>query len=197
MVLNLVLFGAPGSGKGTQSTLLAEKYGLVHLSTGELLREEVQTGSDLGQQIDAYIAKGNLVPDRLIIDMLAAAIARYETAKGFIFDGFPRTTDQAAALRQLLKANHSDVSLMINLNVEEEELINRLLYRGISSGRTDDNYETIQHRIKVYHEKTAPVKAFYEAQGCAVDIEGVGSLSDIFKRIQVQVDAVINNTHHA
>lgn len=197
MVLNLVLFGAPGSGKGTQSTLLAEKYGLVHLSTGELLREEVQTGSDLGQQIDAYIAKGNLVPDHLIIDMLAAAIARYETAKGFIFDGFPRTTDQAAALRQLLKANHSDVSLMINLNVEEEELINRLLYRGISSGRTDDNYETIQHRIKVYHEKTAPVKAFYEAQGCAVDIEGVGSLSDIFKRIQVQVDAVINNTHHA
>ncbi|HBL73222.1 MAG: adenylate kinase [Bacteroidales bacterium] len=197
MVLNLVLFGAPGSGKGTQSTLLAEKYGLVHLSTGELLREEVQTGSDLGQQIDAYIAKGNLVPDRLIIDMLAAVLARYETAKGFIFDGFPRTTDQAAALRQLLKANHSDVSLMINLNVEEEELINRLLYRGISSGRTDDNYETIQHRIKVYHEKTAPVKAFYEAQGCAVDIEGVGSLSDIFKRIQVQVDAVINNTHHA
>jgi len=137
------------------------------------------------------------VPDRLIIDMLAAVLARYETAKGFIFDGFPRTTDQAAALRQLLKANHSDVSLMINLNVEEEELINRLLYRGISSGRTDDNYETIQHRIKVYHEKTAPVKAFYEAQGCAVDIEGVGSLSDIFKRIQVQVDAVINNTHHA
>lgn len=197
MVYNIVLFGAPGSGKGTQSTLLAETYGLVHLSTGELLRSEVLTGSALGQQIESYIAHGNLVPDSLIVDMLGAVLARYESAKGFIFDGFPRTTDQAVALKKLLNAKGTDVALMLNLSVGEEELINRLLFRGISSGRTDDNYETIQHRIKVYHEKTAPVKAFYEAAGCAVDIDGTGSLSEINERIRETLDAVINNTQHA
>jgi adenylate kinase len=192
MVFNIVLFGAPGSGKGTQSTLLAEKFGLVHLSTGDLLRAEVQKGSSLGMQIDSYISKGNLVPDNLIVDMLAAVLDSNEGAKGFIFDGFPRTTDQAAALKKMLAVKGTDVTLMINLSVGEEELINRLLYRGISSGRTDDNYETIQHRIKVYHEKTAPVKAFYESLGCAVDIDGTGSLSEIFERIQSAVNAVIN-----
>lgn len=192
MVFNLVIFGAPGSGKGTQSTMLAEKYGLVHLSTGDLLRTEVQTGSPLGQQIDVYISKGNLVPDHLIVDMLGAVLDRNEGASGFIFDGFPRTPEQAVALKAMLNQKGTDVALMINLSVPEEELIARLLNRGLSSGRTDDNYETIQHRIQVYHEKTAPVKAYYEAVGCAVDINGTGSLNAIFERIQAAVNAAIN-----
>lgn len=191
MIYNVVIFGAPGSGKGTQSTMIAEKYGLKHLSTGELLRAEVETGSPLGQQIDSFISLGNLVPDSLIIDLLASVLLQNEDAKGFIFDGFPRTTAQAAALKEMLNKQESDIALMINLNVGEEELINRLLYRGISSGRTDDNYETIQHRIKVYHEKTAPVKAFYQELGCAVDIDGTGGLSEIYHRICTALDAVI------
>lgn len=192
MIHNVVIFGAPGSGKGTQSTLIAEKYGLVHLSTGELLRAEVETGNPLGKQIESFISQGNLVPDSLIIDLLVSVLQKHATAKGFIFDGFPRTTAQAVALKEMLNKQDSDIALMINLNVGEGELVNRLLYRGISSGRTDDNYETIQHRIKVYHEKTAPVKAFYQDLGCAVDIDGTGSLSDIFHRIGTALDAVIH-----
>ncbi len=193
MIHNVVIFGAPGSGKGTQSTMIAEKYGLKHLSTGELLRAEVESGGELGKQIDSFISQGNLVPDELIIDMLDSVLQQNAQAKGFIFDGFPRTTGQAAALKEMLNQRQTDIALMINLNVGEEELVNRLLYRGVSSGRTDDNYETIQHRIKVYHEKTAPVKAFYQAQGCAVDIDGTGSLSDIFHRISTALDAVMSN----
>lgn len=192
MIHNVVIFGAPGSGKGTQSTMIAEKYGLVHLSTGELLRTEVEIGSPLGKQIESFISQGNLVPDSLIIDLLASVLRQHATAKGFIFDGFPRTTAQAVALKEMLNQQGSDIALMINLNVGEEELVNRLLYRGVSSGRTDDNYETIQHRINVYHEKTAPVKAFYQDLGYAVDIDGTGSLSDIFHRISTALDAVIS-----
>jgi len=191
MIHNVVIFGAPGSGKGTQSTMIAEKYGLKHLSTGELLRAEVETGSALGKQIESYISQGNLVPDALIIDLLASVLQHNGQANGFIFDGFPRTTAQATALKDMLNLQHTDIALVINLNVGEDELVNRLLYRGISSGRVDDNYETIQHRIKVYHEKTAPVKAFYQDLGCAVDIDGTGGLSDIFHRISTALDAVI------
>lgn len=191
MIHNVVIFGAPGSGKGTQSTLIAEKYGLKHLSTGELLRAEVETGNDLGKQIESFISQGNLVPDALIIDMLVSVLQKNADSKGFIFDGFPRTTEQAAALKEMLNLQHTDIALVINLNVGEDELVNRLLYRGISSGRTDDNYETIQHRIMVYHEKTAPVKAFYQDLGCAVDIDGTGSLGDIFHRISTALDVVI------
>lgn len=191
MIHNVVIFGAPGSGKGTQSTMIAEKYGLKHLSTGELLRAEVETGSPLGKQIESFISQGNLVPDALIINLLASVLQQDVKAKGFIFDGFPRTTAQAAALKEMLNQQQTDIALMINLNVGEEELVKRLLFRGVSSGRTDDNYETIQHRITVYHEKTAPVKAFYQNLGCAVDIDGTGSLSDIFHRICTALDAVI------
>lgn len=191
MIYNVVIFGAPGSGKGTQSTMIAEKYGLLHLSTGELLRTEVETGSPLGKQIESFISQGNLVPDSLIIDLLVSVLQKHASAKGFIFDGFPRTTAQAIALKEMLNKQGSDIALVINLNVGENELVNRLLYRGISSGRTDDNYETIQHRIKVYHEKTAPVKAFYQDLGCAVDIDGTGSLSAIIHRISTALDAVI------
>lgn len=191
MIHNVVLFGAPGSGKGTQSTMIAEKYGLKHLSTGELLRTEVAKGTPLGTKIDSFIREGNLVPDELIIDLLTSVLKQNRTAKGFIFDGFPRTTAQAEALRNMLNQQGTDIKLMFNLDVSEEELVQRLLYRGISSGRTDDNYETIQHRIRVYHEKTAPVKAYYKGLGCAVDIDGTGSLSEVFRRISKALDAVI------
>jgi adenylate kinase len=188
---NVVIFGAPGSGKGTQSVLIAEKYGLEHLSTGELLRQEVEKGSALGIQIESYISKGNLVPDEVIVEMLAGILQKNRKANGYIFDGFPRTTAQAIALKKMLQSKGTDIKLMIDLNVGEEELIQRLLYRGISSGRTDDNYETIQHRIEVYHEVTAPVKAFYESEGCAMEINGTGSLSAIFERISSALDAVM------
>jgi len=193
MVHNVVIFGAPGSGKGTQSTLIAEKYGLKHLSTGDLLRAEVEKGSEIGKQIEALISQGNLVPDELIINMLSGVLNEDKQSAGFIFDGFPRTTGQAEALKTMLKDHGMDVGLVINLNVGQEELINRLLYRSISSGRTDDNYETIQHRIQVYHEKTAPVKHFYEREGCAREINGTGSLSEIFERICTTLDAVLLN----
>ncbi|MDP4277198.1 MAG: adenylate kinase [Bacteroidota bacterium] len=190
MTKNVVIFGAPGAGKGTQSAMIAEKYGLKHLSTGELLRAEVEKKSEIGKQIDSYISHGNLVPDEVIINMLSSVLKQNSQTAGFIFDGFPRTTAQAAALKTMLKIHGTEVAVMLNLKVGEDELIKRLLYRGISSGRSDDNYETIQHRIQVYHNDTAPVKDFYVKEGIAVDIDGTGSLNDIFKRICAAMDAL-------
>jgi adenylate kinase len=191
MVHNVVIFGAPGSGKGTQSAMISEKYGLKHLSTGELLRAEVEKQSSLGKQIESYVSRGNLVPDELIINMLSGVLEQNKHTAGFIFDGFPRTIEQAAALKTMLNEYGTSISVMLYLDVNEDELIKRLLYRGESSGRSDDNYETIRHRIQVYLEKTAPVKSFYEKEGCALNIEGTGSLSDIFKRICTVVDTII------
>jgi len=191
MTKNVVIFGAPGAGKGTQSAMIAEKYGLKHLSTGELLRAEVEKKSEIGKQIDSYISHGNLVPDEVIINMLSNVLKQNSQTAGFIFDGFPRTTAQATALKTMLKTHGTEVAVMLNLKVGEDELIKRLLYRGVSSGRSDDNYETIQHRIQVYHKDTAPVKDFYIKEGIAVDIDGTGSLNDIFKRICVAMDALV------
>jgi adenylate kinase len=190
MVLNVVIFGAPGSGKGTQSAFIVEKYGLEHLSTGDLLRAECQTKSELGVLIDSYTSQGNLVPDELIISMLAKVLDAKKSGKGYIFDGFPRTTAQAAALKAMLADRGMAVSIMLDLDVPESELIDRLLNRGITSGRSDDNFETIQKRIQVYHTKTAPVKDFYKNEGLAVDIVGSGSLEDIFGRIVKAVDSL-------
>jgi len=190
MVLNIVIFGAPGSGKGTQSTLIAEKYGLKHLSTGDLLRAELKTKSDLGKKIESYISQGNLVPDELIIGMLAKVLDSDAKVTGYIFDGFPRTTEQAKALKVMLNERGMNVSIMLDLVVEEEELIKRLLNRGLTSGRSDDNYETIQRRIQVYHTKTAPVKEFYEQEKLATEIKGTGTLSDIFGRISAAIDTL-------
>jgi len=191
MVLNVILFGAPGSGKGTQSVYIAEKYGLEHLSTGDLLRAEQKNQTELAQLISSYTAQGNLVPDELIISMLANVLDTKKNANGYIFDGFPRTTAQAEALKVMLAERGIEVSIMIDLEVEEEELIDRLLKRGITSGRSDDKYETIQKRIQVYHAKTAPVLDFYKKEGLATVIMGTGSLQEIFNRITAAIELVI------
>lgn len=188
MICNVVIFGAPGSGKGTQSEFIANKYGLKHLSTGDLLRSEMATRSELGKSIESFISQGNLVPDELIIDMLGNVLDKEKNTSGYIFDGFPRTTEQAIALKKMLKAREMKISVVIDLEVDDEELIKRLLYRGLTSGRSDDNYETIQHRIQVYNTKTAPVKDYYRQVGLAVEIEGKGELNEIFTRICNTID---------
>jgi len=190
MALNVIIFGAPGSGKGTQSVYIAEKYGLEHLSTGDLLRAEQKTQSKLGKRISSYTDQGNLVPDELIINMLANVLDTKKNPNGYIFDGFPRTTAQAKALKVMLATRGVEVSIMIDLEVAEEELIDRLLKRGITSGRSDDNYETIQKRIQVYHTKTAPVLDFYKKEGLATEIKGTGSLQEIFNRITAAIELV-------
>ena len=190
MVLNVVIFGAPGSGKGTQSAYIAEKYGLEHLSTGDLLRAEQKNQSELAQLISSYTDQGNLVPDELIISMLANVLDTVKNENGYIFDGFPRTTAQAEALKVMLAERGIQDSIMLDLEVCEEELIDRLLKRGITSGRPDDNYETIQKRIQVYQTKTAPVLDFYKKEGLATEIKGSGSMQEIFNRITAAISMV-------
>jgi len=189
-VLNVIIFGAPGSGKGTQSVYIAEKYGLEHLSTGDLLRAEQKTQSKLGKRISSYTNQGNLVPDELIINMLANVLDVKKDANGFIFDGFPRTTAQAEALKVMMADRGIQVTIMLDLEVCEEELIDRLLKRGITSGRSDDNYATIQKRIQVYHTKTSPVLDFYKKEGQATEIKGTGTLQEIFNRITAAIELV-------
>lgn len=190
MFLNVVIFGAPGSGKGTQSAFIEKKYGLEHLSTGDLLRAELQSKSGLAKSIDSYISKGNLVPDELIIDMLAKVLDSIQSSKGYIFDGFPRTLTQAEALKKMLAERNMEVSVMLDLNVDETELIDRLVKRGQTSGRSDDNFETVQKRIQVYHSKTAPVKEFYKKEGTSREIKGTGSMQEIFGQITKVIDAL-------
>lgn len=190
-MLNVVIFGGPGSGKGTQSVYIAEKYGLFHLSTGDLLRAELKTKSALGQEIDSYISKGNLVPDKLMIDMLAGVLDRERPkVKGFIFDGFPRTLAQAEALNDMLAERDTNISVVLDMDVNDDELVKRLLNRGLTSGRSDDNEETIKSRLNVYHTQTAPVAAFYKEAGCLSKIKGIGTIEEIFGRIQNAIDKV-------
>ena len=190
-MLNIVIFGAPGSGKGTQSNYLKEKYGLEHISTGDLLRAEIAQKSELGKMAENYIAKGQLVPDEVVIGMLEETVKKNPNAKGFIFDGFPRTLAQGEALDKILKKFGQEISIVISLEVDDEELINRLLKRGELMGRSDDNRETIESRLKVYYNQTAPLKEFYAKQGKLVEIKGKGSIEEIFASIAQAVDNVI------
>ena len=190
-MLNVVIFGAPGSGKGTQSELIIKKYGLFHISTGDVLRAEIKNGTELGNTAKAFIEKGQLVPDQLIIDMLANVLdSNPATKDGVIFDGFPRTIPQAEALNEMLKERGTQVSIVVGLDVEESELIDRLLKRGQISGRSDDNYETIKSRLDVYNNQTSPLKAFYIKEGKYADIQGMGTVEEIFARIEKAIDAV-------
>ncbi len=185
-MLNIIICGAPGSGKGTQSALIKDKYNLLHLSTGDLLRAEIAAKSDLGRVAESYIANGQLVPDSMIIDILDKAISEREAAatyNGLILDGFPRTVAQAEALEGLLKKHGKELSVLLDLAVDEAELIDRLVKRGQTSGRSDDNLETIKKRLDVYHEKTEPVNDYYKKQGKYVAIPGMGSIDEIFGRI--------------
>lgn len=189
-MLNVVIFGAPGSGKGTQSELIIKEYDLSHISTGDVLRAEIKGETELGKIAKGYIEKGQLVPDELIVDMLAKVLDSKAGSKGVIFDGFPRTIPQAKALKEMLNKRGTDVSVMLNLQVEEEELINRLLERGKVSGRSDDNLETIKSRLDVYHNQTAPLADYYVGEGKHVGIHGMGTVEEIFGRIKEAVNKV-------
>ncbi|MGB0887187.1 MAG: adenylate kinase [Vicingaceae bacterium] len=188
-MLNIVLFGPPGAGKGTQAEKLVNKYNLVHLSTGDIFRANIKGETELGKLAKTYIDGGNLVPDEVTIKMLESEVDKNPEAKGFIFDGFPRTTTQAEALEAFLASKETAISVMLALNVSEEELIKRLLLRGKDSGRADDaNEEVIANRIKVYNEQTAVVADFYSAQNKFEKIDGIGSIEEIFDRLCTAID---------
>jgi adenylate kinase len=183
-MLNLVLFGPPGAGKGTQSHKLIEQYGLIHLSTGDLLRGEIAQGTVLGLEAKKLMDDGKLVPDAVVIGMISNKLDSNKDAKGFIFDGFPRTVAQAEALDSLLTSKASAITGMIALEVNDDELLRRLLLRGKDSGRPDDaNPEVISKRIHEYNDKTAPVAGFYKSQGKYKSINGIGSVNEIFDQI--------------
>jgi adenylate kinase len=188
-MLNLVLFGPPGSGKGTQSEKLIAKYQLVHLSTGDILRGELKAQSPLGLEAKKYMDKGELVPDQVVIDMIGLKLDQNKTAKGFIFDGFPRTTSQAGALDKLLSARNTGITMMLALEVPHDELVKRLLNRGKDSGRADDqNPDIIENRIRVYHKETSPVISYYDGQKKFRAIQGVGTIDEIFGRLSGEID---------
>jgi adenylate kinase len=180
-MLNLVLFGPPGAGKGTQSTKLIEKYQLIHLSTGDILRAEIANSTALGLEAKKLMDQGLLVPDEVVIGMISSKLDANKDARGFIFDGFPRTTAQAEALDELLTEKNTSINLMLALDVSDEELTKRLLKRGLDSGRADDQDESIvRKRIVEYNNKTAPLKEYYSNQGKFVSISGTGTVKEIF-----------------
>ena len=194
-MFNLVIFGAPGSGKGTQSEKLIDRYGLTHISTGDVLRKEIAAGSELGKIADSYISKGQLIPDELMVDILASEVDRLRPqSKGFIFDGFPRTIPQAEAHKKMLEDRGEEVHSVIGLEVADEELMERLIKRGAESGRSDDNPETIGNRLKVYHSTTSPLRDYYTAEGTYRAIQGSGRVDEIFSRIteSIESQAVLN-----
>ena len=176
---NLVILGAPGSGKGTQSDLLVAKYGFRHISTGDVLRAEIKQGTELGRTAQQFIDKGQLIPDELMIEILASVYDSLCPCEGVIFDGFPRTIPQAEALKKMLAQRGTEVSAVLQLEVPEEMLTERLLNRGKTSGRADDNAETIRKRLEVYHSQTAPLAAWYTAEGKLHAIKGYGALEEI------------------
>lgn len=189
-MLNIVLFGPPGAGKGTQSAKLIDKFGLVHLSTGDIFRANIKGATELGTLAKSYIDQGKLVPDEVTIRMLQSECEKTPDAKGFIFDGFPRTQAQALALDTFLASKNTAISLMLALEVPEEELRKRLLLRGKESGRADDqNPEVIQNRINVYNAETMPVKDYYHAQNKYMGINGIGEIEDIFKALCAAIES--------
>jgi adenylate kinase len=189
-MLNIVLFGPPGSGKGTQATHIIEKYKLIHISTGDLLRSEVEAKTELGLQAKAIMDRGELVSDGIVIGMIRKKLEEHQDGPGFIFDGFPRTVEQARELRKALTDFDERVSVMISLEVPKEELVKRLLKRGKETGRSDDNLETINNRIDVYNKQTLPVAYYYDKMHKYKPVDGVGSVKEIFKRILNVIEKV-------
>ena len=187
---NIVIFGAPGSGKGTQSDKMIEKYGLNHISTGDVLRAEIKKGSELGKTAASFIDQGQLIPDDLMVSILASDYDSFGDHKGAIFDGFPRTIPQAEALKKMLDERGDKVAAMIELDVPEEELMKRLLLRGQQSGRADDNEETIKKRLVVYHSQTQPLIEWYDKEGIHYHIDGLGYLDRIFDDICKVTDSI-------
>ena len=187
-MLNIVIFGAPGSGKGTQSERIVEKYGINHISTGDVLRAEIKNGTELGKTAKGYIDQGQLIPDELMIDILASVFDSFKDSKGVIFDGFTRTIAQAEALKKMLAERGQDVSVMLDLEVPEDELMVRLIKRGKDSGRADDNEETIKKRLHVYHSQTSPLIDWYKNEKKYQHINGLGTMDGIFADICEAVD---------
>ena len=187
---NIVIFGAPGSGKGTQSDKLIEKYGLNHISTGDVLRSEIKKGTELGKTAAGYIDNGQLIPDDLMVSILASVYDSFGDHKGVIFDGFPRTIPQAEALKKMLNERGDRVAAMIELDVPEDELMKRLILRGQQSGRADDNEETIKKRLVVYHSQTQPLIEWYSREGIHHHINGLGELDRIFEDICKVMDEI-------
>ena len=194
-MLNLVIFGPPGSGKGTQAKILAEKFQLLHLSTGDLLRNEIKNETNLGIEAKKFMDQGILVPDEVVIGMISAKLdEEMERVNGFIFDGFPRTVEQAKALDELLEFKKSAISRVLSLKVDDNEVVKRLLERGKTSGRSDDlDEDTIRYRIVEYENKTAPVADYYEQQGKYIDIEGVGSIDEINEKLSSEINLLIES----
>lgn len=189
---NIILFGPPGSGKGTQATKLVDKYGLLHISTGDLFRYNLKNNTPLGQEAKKYMDKGALVPDTVTISMLKDKVNANKEVNGYIFDGFPRTIPQAEALNVLLGEDNQTVSALIALDVDDEEIVKRLLERGKTSGRADDTDENIiRNRISVYKNETTPVYDYYDETGHSIKIKGVGSIEEIFARLCGQIDPLV------
>lgn len=187
-MFNLVLFGPPGSGKGTQSAKIIERYNLMHVSTGDILRDEVSRETPLGIEARKFMDQGMLVPDEVVIGMISSKLESNPDVAGFIFDGFPRTVAQAEALDNLLDFKNNPISLVLSLLVSEQELKKRLLSRGESSGRSDDNEEVIMKRIKEYHAKTSPVAAYYKAADKLAEVKGEGSVDEIFDALCEEIN---------
>lgn len=190
-MLNIILFGPPGSGKGTQAKKLIEKYQLIHISTGDLFRYEMGNDTPLGQKAKSYMSKGELVPDEVTIGMLQNKVNMHPEAKGFIFDGFPRNINQSEALDKFLLSKNTSVTGLIALDVDDEEIVQRILKRGESSGRSDDNdVEIIRNRIEVYNNETSPVFQYYEKLNKSTKVPGIGTIDEIFDRLCEAVDNI-------
>ena len=189
-MFNIVIFGAPGSGKGTQSKMIVERYGFDYISTGDMLRQAIRQGNELGKTAKEYIDRGQLVPDDLIVRLIADFLDDKRGSKGVIFDGFPRTIRQAEALKTMLNERGTDIHILLDLQVEDDELVDRLIERGKISGRSDDNPETIKARLDVYHTQTAPLATYYIGEGKHVAIKGIGRIEEIFERIAEAIDRV-------
>jgi adenylate kinase len=188
-MLNVVLFGAPGCGKGTQSELLEKRFGLSHVSTGEIIRSHIKSQTELGLQMQEYISRGELAPDSVVIGMIENYLAENKGIKGTIFDGFPRTTAQAEAFDKILEKLNDSVDIMIYMDVPEEELVKRILLRGKESGRADDASEdVIRNRISVYNQQTAVVADYYRSQGKYVAVPSLGTIDEVFERIAAEIE---------
>ncbi len=180
-MLNIIIFGPPGCGKGTQSSKITEKYKLVHISTGDIIRKEIKSGSEFGIQLKAIVEKGELVPYELIIKILESALVRSKNAKGFIFDGFPRTIDQATDLDKILAKDNTSISMVLSLKIEDDVVVQRLLKRAQIEGRKDDTEEVIKNRLKIYKAETFPLIELYKKQGKYFEVEGCNSIDEIFE----------------
>ena len=187
-MLNIVILGAPGSGKGTQSKLIIEKYGLFHISTGDILRKEIEEHTALGAMAEEYIRQGQLVPDEIIINMVAKLLDKTSHPKGYIFDGFPRTIAQAQALDELLRERNAPIIAVLTILVEDEELVRRIVKRGETENRADDTLETVQKRLAVYKNQTEPLKEYYKKMGKLFKIKGSNSVEEVFELVMAVID---------